>query len=566
MKFTFPDFGLFMHGLRAKWIKFRAQVRLIPSTVHSQSATMEEGAEPAFVSRTGTEDIATVAISPIHPEYMIIGTYSLLARDETPEYEGQIRKGALEVMLVTETWEPRYTGMHPPTLNKIPFAAAILDIHFHPTDASLLGVATSNGYMHFFRFYKQGDVNGRRMVAKLLPLCFAQVAEPDENDVKPLATQFTWFPEISTHSFTKKDDFQRVSLAFTSSFGDVSVVIVEIPAIVEIDDHRLTKEVPECKVIADQLHKHELEAWTAAVVTIHGSYDTIERLIFSGGDDSALIATSMEFPNTTSPSFIPADAVINKGLLWRDRRTHGAGVTAILPIPIMNVPRDSGMHGKKEILPLLTGSYDETLRLFEVDMITHRPVLQKEMKFAGGVWRLKVLDQYSTVMSNKGEVMLLENEEEHTALRTKHFGGQLEHHTLILASLMHAGAMVLRVTYTRGTDLSGCSWTITPLQRFTEGHESMVYCCDARLEPAPVVFPRFSYKAVLKSSKPRREGDEDAAFPTYTVVSTSFYDRKICTWKFVDRFKGRAQLNPIDCTRKKKDDSLNRRVYQPGAI
>jgi hypothetical protein len=48
---------------------------------------------------------------------------------------------------------------------------------------------------------------------------------------------------------------------------------------------------------------------------------------------------------------------------------------------------------------------------------------------------------------------------------------------------------------------------------FRTGHESMVYCCDAWLE--------------------------DPNTCTYTVVSTSFYDMKICTWKFVDRVKAR---------------------------
>lgn len=557
----FHHFATALHGLRAKVLRFRAQLRLMPTPVHSQSANMEEPAEPEYVSRTVAGEIDTVAISPVHPEYMVIGTYSLLSRGETPEYEAQVRKGTLQIMRVTEIWAPRYAGMLPPNLETKFFACAVLDIHFHPSDGSLLGVATSTGYVHFFRFYKHGDTLGRRVVTRLLPLGFVKVADADEHGLKPLVTQFTWFPEISTHGHTEIDDFHRVSLAFTSSFGDTSTVIVQIPAIRDMYDHRLAKEVPELELMSEDIHKHELEAWTVAAVTLRSSYDTIHRLVFSGGDDSALMATSVELPNTTSYSFNYEDAVVNKTLLWRDRRSHGAGVVAILPLPPMHVPRDTGMHGKKEILPLLTGSYDETLRLFEIDMVSYRPVLQKEMKFAGGVWRLKVLDEYSTITTDKGELMLLENEEEHTALRTKHFGGQLEHHTLILVSLMHAGAMIIRVTYTRGTDLSGCSWNITPLQRFHAGHESMVYCCAARLEPPPELFPRFSYKAVLKSSKPRREGDEDAGLPTYTVVSTSFYDKKICTWKFIDRFKGRAQLNPIDCTRK-KDDSLNRRVFQ----
>lgn len=506
---------------------------------------MEES-EPEYDSRTASEEIDTVVVSPIHPEYMIIGTYSLVTGSEPREDEAQVRKGSLEVMLVSSKWNPRYVGMLPPTLEKLVFACAILDIHFHPSDGSLLGVATSTGYVHFFRFAKYGDVLGRRVVTRLLPMGFVKVAEADEHGLKPLVTQFSWFDEISTHGISGINDFHRASMAFTTSFGDASVVTVEIPAIKNVFDHRLAKEVPELVPINEFLHKHELEAWTVASVTLRISHDSIYRVVFSGGDDSALIATAIDLPNTQSPSFIYDEFPTTKLQLWKDRRSHEAGVVAIVPLPKMHVPRDNGMHGTKEIIPLITGSYDETLRIFEIDLASYRPVLKTEMKFAGGVWRLKVLDEYSTITTEKGELMLLENEEEHTNLRTKHFGGQLEHHTLILASLMHAGAMILRVTYVRGAVDSGCSWSIAPLQRFHAGHESMVYCCAARLEPPPPMFPKFSYRAVLKTSRPRKQGENEDQGPTYTVVSTSFYDAKICTWKFIDRFKGRAQLKVVD--------------------
>lgn len=540
-----------MQKLRDTIQKHQAQKAIMAecdSLVQTYSGMAEEP-EPLYISRKIKEEIDTVAVSPLHPEYMVIGTYHLLKEDEPREYDAQIRSGSIQVMLVSPGWSPRYAGMLPPTLDKLLFACAIVDLHFHPIDGSIFAAATSTGYVHFFRFSKQGDVLGRRVVTKLLPLGNVKVADEDEHGMKPIVLQFSWLPDISTHGIQGINDFHRVSLVFSTSFGDTSVVTTEIPAIYDMFDHRLAKTVPDLEPINYHLHKHELEAWTVASAVLRTSHDSTYRVVFSGGDDSALIATAIDLPKTTSPSFAFDEFPTMKMQLWKDRRSHESGVVAILPLPTMHVPRDNGNHGTRRIMPLLTGGYDEHLRIFEMDMATNRPVLVLEsIKFAGAVWRLKVLDEYNTLTTEEGELMLLDGEEEHTNLRTKHFGGKLERHTLLLASLSHAGAMVLRVTAVRGTVASDCQWSITPLMRFRTGHESMVYCCDARLEAPPSQFPRFSYKAVLKSSRPRRD-DHDQG-PIYTVVSTSFYDCTVCTWKFIDRLKGRAQMKPVDGVKK----------------
>src|SRR6202012_4802846 len=122
-----------------------------------------------------------------------------------------------------------------------------------------------------------------------------------------------------------------------------------------------------------------------------------------------------------------------------------------------------------------TGSYDEFLRVFEVDAKLLRPTFKTGLRFeGGGVWRLKVLDEYTRTDNGQGSSVS-------------------QYHYLLLASLMHAGAAIVRVTYTvpappaqsapshSPTPQEG-TWTITPLMTFTAGHESMVYSCDARLE------------------------------------------------------------------------------------
>jgi hypothetical protein len=258
-------------------------------------------------------------------------------------------------------------------------------------------------------------------------------------------------------------------------------------------------------------------------------------MLFSGGDDSALIASTIDLPNPTAispPSDEDFDSTAN--LAWKDRRNHGAGVVSILPLPPFTIPLHKGSKITKTIIPLLTGSYDEHLRVFELDTQTYRAKIQTEEKSDGGVWRLKILDQYTTLHNENGDTIRSQND----PTIPEDEDSEIQHHTLILASLMHAGAMILRLSHTNATSESPSEspWTIHPLSRFRSGHESMVYSCDARLDnPAPQDVGEddpFVERYHIQAAK--------TADPRYTVVSTSFYDRKICTWGFVDGFKGKA--------------------------
>lgn len=71
----------------------------------------------------------------------------------------------------------------------------------------------------------------------------------------------------------------------------------------------------------------------------------------------------------------------------------------------------------------------------------------------------------------------------------------------VLASCMHAGAKILEVRRREGR-----KWQINVLAKFVE-HESMNYASDGR--------PRYGERGI--------EGS--------TVVSTSFYDKRICVWE-----------------------------------
>lgn len=72
---------------------------------------------------------------------------------------------------------------------------------------------------------------------------------------------------------------------------------------------------------------------------------------------------------------------------------------------------------------------------------------------------------------------------------------------MILASCMHAGAKILMIYPDKDGD-----WYINVLYKFVE-HESMNYASTGR----PIHSP---------------QGTEG-----YTIVSTSFYDKKLCVWE-----------------------------------
>lgn len=116
----------------------------------------------------------------------------------------------------------------------------------------------------------------------------------------------------------------------------------------------------------------ELEAWTSSF----GS-GSLGNVIFSGGDDSALVAHDVRLFSDDS----------NTSSIWR-RRLHEAGVTAILP--------SSEKWMANDPFCLWTGGYDDTLRSIDLRLTQDQPELQSyliprnkaDINLGGGVWRL----------------------------------------------------------------------------------------------------------------------------------------------------------------------------------
>ncbi|KAI5806196.1 WD40-repeat-containing domain protein [Geopyxis carbonaria] len=195
---------------------------------------------------------------------------------------------------------------------------AVLDLKFSPHNPSLLAAGTALGKVLLFTL----DAAEERLVEIA---AFASADECEGGDSETLVTALTWNP------------VREGELAFTLSSGAVGVV--------DVGEGR--------GKVREMARVHELEAWTC-------EFAPDGARLFSGGDDAVL--AWYDFREGTEQG--------------RNRKVHGAGVTAILA--------EAG--GEK----VLTGSYDEVLRSWDLRMGMMR-VGDQELGLDGGVWRLQRL-------------------------------------------------------------------------------------------------------------------------------------------------------------------------------
>ena len=229
------------------------------------------------------------------------------------------------------------------------------------------------------------------------------------------------------------------------------------------------------------LEAHSLEAWTVAWSPIVDSANDCS--LYSGGDDSTLrFFTANQLGNEEMKGTVLEDeAKLPIMRPYLKSKIHEAGVTAILPLCPSDDPRTN---------ILITGSYDEKVRVLVLDPNGRwKSIAEKCLK--GGVWRLKLLTRGTDSVGIEAE--------------------ETSYH--VLASCMHAGAKILGVC----SDKSG-AWSIKVLGECTE-HESMNYGSDATgmMEAGGISI-------------------------SYTVVSTSFYDRKLCIWTLRTPARARHEI------------------------
>ena len=299
-------------------------------------------------------------------------------------------------------------------------------MHFSPTNPEVLAVATSTGTISLFEICLDSH-----QLPSIKEVCHVKLA-----DQSTLLLSLAWYPSA-----------QRSNL-LAASLSDGRIAFCPIGN----DLNRGFPLLYQC---------HTLEAWTIAWLPAEPGR---QQQLLSGGDDSAICAHKLEIQSLNSDG-------IYESKVQHDVKTHGAGVTAVLPL---NLTESSN----EQII--MTGSYDEFFRILVLPRSSFRKRwnVLAEARLHGGVWRLKLIN----TLRLEGSVTFT-----------------------VLASCMHAGAKILTVRKSNEDN-----WAIEVSATFEE-HESMNYASDAR----------------------RETSERDAL--DFTIVSTSFYDKKICVWKYESR-------------------------------
>ena len=350
-------------------------------------------------------------------DVLIVGTYNLEDAEATQqpvpdtetstktERSAQKRTGSLLVFHVA----PNTANLHLTKL--LPYA--ILDLHFSPSDPSVLAVATSVGSVNFFAC--DLEHSGNLTFVRSLQICNPSIL------VLSLAYQMP--------------DPDRVSseIAVSLSNGHLAV---------------FSAESEEHDVVIGPVHGQE--AWAVTWSRSIGESRTSQVLLYSGGDDFKLCKHSL-----CCPIIRAEDESRNRGLqtMREDLKTHGAGVTAVVALPML--------HEGQEVL--LTGSYDEYIRILIMPLHSRgRAKVLSEKRLGGAVWRISCPFQYQ----DSGTC-------DSTSFR-------------VIASCMHAGARVLEIR--REVE----AWSIEVVAMFSE-HESMNYASGHREHNGGILFVSTSF-------------------------------------------------------------------------
>ncbi|KAE8336109.1 hypothetical protein BDV24DRAFT_178803 [Aspergillus arachidicola] len=392
---------------------------------------------------------------PASPNHIVIGTYLLTeTKDEANDTIKQTKTGSVQLWHL----DPETHTLKP--IQKIPLPHAVFDLHFHPSKPTLFAITTSSGSVSLFRLTTP---SGRD--PEILPLWTKPVHDDPSIPALFLAwTPASWLNGANADGFAVTFSDGRTGVfgcsadSISGEADGVSNVGAGADALVEVG----------CFAVREMI-----EVWFVALAEFSTSGGGGERFLFTG-DDFGGVHTRQFQSYSDSGLDEGEEELLSPVLLDYDDRArhHTAGVTAILPLPVE-------LEGGAPLL--LTGSYDEYLRVYHA---TRRGEVLAEVCLGGGVWRLQLLKT------------------EHCVLP-----GSEEWRFLVLASCMHAGTRVVRVTRTLGDN---AGWDIEVLAEFTE-HQSMNYASD-------VWKPEGGYDL---------QGKEVSEL---LCISSSFYDRRLCLW------------------------------------
>ncbi|EAU38344.1 conserved hypothetical protein [Aspergillus terreus NIH2624] len=407
---------------------------------------------------------------PAIANQFVVGTYLL---SENKDDEGNIQQtktGSLQLWKLNpgspenSLYAPPYPRADPELIaprsliQKIPLPYAVFDLHFHPTNPSILAIASSAASVALFQV----------SATEITHLW----TRPVHEDPSIPALFLAWTPP----KWLSQDDADGFAVTFSD--GTTSVFGAQVASSRE-EDKGLARASASNDIteLGSFAARQMIEVWFVALATYDdepASPQSSVPFLFTGNDFGSL--HTRRFDRSAAGDAESTDLLPPLLLEHDDRaRHHSAGVTSILPLPL---PLQQGAP------VLLTGSYDEYLRVYHA---TRTGEVLAEACLGGGVWRLQLLKTERVDEGDDGERWTF----------------------LVLASCMHAGTRVVRVTWK--TKESFPAWEIVVLAEFTE-HQSMNYASDVW--------------------KP--EGGYDLQGNVVTellCVSSSFYDKRLCTWR-----------------------------------
>ncbi|KAL4937999.1 hypothetical protein BDV06DRAFT_63401 [Aspergillus oleicola] len=415
---------------------------------------------------------------PATPNHFVVGTYLLsetksTGEDVLEEVIAQKKTGSLQL------WELDEERDELTQISRYPIDAAVFDLQFKDRDSTnstkspsnIFAIATSDASVSLFT------------VSENEFTCLWTTSVHEEPSIPSL--YLAWLPENWLPGHQRDGNGEGFAVTFSDGLTKV-YGINESTA--DSDGEKITER-------GTFEAKQPIEIWFVAAASYPTLLDTsttegttqgrlFAPYLFTGNDFGSLhtrrlpdIETKAE-PQQTQDEADDGDGEGTTDLspiLSTDDKAlhHTAGVTSILPLPI------SLAHPLAAGSPLLlTGSYDEYIRVYHA---AGKGKVLGELGLGGGVWRLQILSTDTNANDRED--------------------GQWTF--LVLASCMHGGTRVVRVRIGGSEEEVG----IEVLAEFTE-HESMNYASDVW----------------------RREGKSAEESSELRVVSSSFYDRRVCVW------------------------------------
>jgi diphthamide biosynthesis protein 7 len=178
---------------------------------------------------------------------------------------------------------------------------------------------------------------------------------------------------------------------------------------------------------------------------------------------------------------------------------HAAGVLAILPIPESIIAPVTADSSQEERHILITGGYDDYVRVYGVSGEA-KPAVLAELYVGHGVYKLKFIDDFHP---------------SRTPTKTRYRA---------LASCTNAGVRIFEFIRNENGSEDG-EWSIDVLASVTQ-HRSLCYASDAMPLPPP--------EKMDENKSFEHEGSGSIQQST-VVASTSIYDKLLCIWAFRER-------------------------------